>query len=62
MLRMRRNKSRLMLLGPLTFKVSMSGDSCIGVGIHVSKVGEDEVVDKGNSVQNKLRCRVQIGC
>ena len=40
----------------------MGGNDCVGVGIHASEVGDDKAVGKRDSKQDKLRCRVQIGC
>ena len=60
MSRMRSDKSRTMLFSPKVFQVSVGGDSCVGIGIHIGKIGDDEKVCKTNSMVDSLRRRVQV--
>ena len=59
---MRRNKIWMMLYSPEVFKVGMSGKGCVGVSVHIDKVGDDKKVGKADSVLDESRRRVQIGC
>ena len=59
---MRSDEVLMVLFSPKAFQVSTSGESGICLGVHVGKVGDDKVGSKAESVQNKLRFRVQIGC
>ena len=60
--RMRWNERWTTLGSPQVFKVGVGGDSCIGVSVHVGKVGDNKVGSKAKGMQNKSRFRVQIGC
>ena len=44
MSRMSQNEVRMMLFGPLTFKIGPGGDDGVGLVVHVGKVGDKEEV------------------
>ena len=61
MSRMGSNKRQTTLFGPKAFQVGTSGNSGVGVGVHIGKVDNDEAVCKTDSMVDKSR-RVQFGC
>ena len=46
----------------LVFNISVADSVGIGIGVHVSKVGDEKSVSKRNSKFREVRCRVQFGC
>ena len=59
--RMGSDKSQTTLFSPKAFQVGASGNSCVGVGVHIGKVHNNEAVCKTDSMVDESRWRVQIG-
>ena len=59
--RMSGDKSWMMLFCLKVFQVGVSGNSGVGIGVHIGKVDKDEAAGKTDSMVDRLRWRVQIG-